>query len=117
MKISTQEALNKLKEKHQPFFKLFEFGNLEVEMYKPAKVDLQKPHDKDEFYIIVSGTGDFYNDGETQSFRPGDFLFVAAGKEHRFLNFTDDFATWVFFFGPQGGFQVNDDKNELVGKI
>jgi len=30
-------------------------------------------------------------------------LFVAAGEEHRFTEFTDDFATWVFFYGPEGG--------------
>ncbi len=33
----------------------------------------------------------------------GDFLFVPAGVEHRFENFTSDFATWVFFYGPVGG--------------
>jgi len=36
----------------------------------------------------------------------GDVLFVAAGVEHRFSKFTDDFATWVFFYGPQGGEQT-----------
>lgn len=33
----------------------------------------------------------------------GDVLFVAAGVEHRFSNFSEDFVTWVFFYGPQGG--------------
>ena len=23
--------------------------------------------------------------------------------EYRFVNFTDDFSTWVFFYGPDGG--------------
>jgi uncharacterized RmlC-like cupin family protein len=36
-------------------------------------------------------------------FGPGDFLFVPAGIEHRFVNFTDDFSTWVIFYGPKGG--------------
>jgi hypothetical protein len=30
-------------------------------------------------------------------------LFAAAGVAHRFENFTDDFAVWVFFYGPEGG--------------
>jgi len=30
-------------------------------------------------------------------------LFVPAGVEHRFENFSDDFATWVIFYGPEGG--------------
>ena len=30
-------------------------------------------------------------------------LFVPAGVEHRFDDFSDDFAAWVVFFGPKGG--------------
>jgi mannose-6-phosphate isomerase-like protein (cupin superfamily) len=45
----------------------------------------------------------FYRGEERVSFHPGDFLFVAAGVSHRFEEFTDDFRTWVVFFGPQGG--------------
>lgn len=26
-----------------------------------------------------------------------------AGAEHRFVEFTPDFATWVVFWGPPGG--------------
>jgi quercetin dioxygenase-like cupin family protein len=37
---------------------------------------------------------------------PGDFLFVAAGVEHRFEGFTDDFTVWVLFYGPEGAGQA-----------
>ena len=37
--------------------------------------------------------------------RSGSFVFVAAGQEHRFEQFSADFAVWVFFFGPEGGEQ------------
>jgi len=30
-------------------------------------------------------------------------LFVPARVEHRFEEFSDDFATWVIFWGPKGG--------------
>jgi hypothetical protein len=30
-------------------------------------------------------------------------MFVAAGVEHRFEDFTDDLAVWVMFYGPEGG--------------
>lgn len=33
----------------------------------------------------------------------GDVLFAPAGIEHRFENFSDDFVTWVIFYGPVGG--------------
>ncbi|MFT5765663.1 MAG: mannose-6-phosphate isomerase-like protein (cupin superfamily), partial [Saprospiraceae bacterium] len=36
-------------------------------------------------------------------FEAGDVLFVPAGVAHRFEKFTEDFATWVIFYGPKGG--------------
>lgn len=103
MKIGTKEALEKLKKESSPFLTLFEHGTLSVEIYKPEKVDLQQPHPRDEVYVIVSGSGEFLNDGVRTNFRPGDFLFVPAGNAHRFENFSDDFSTWVLFYGPEGG--------------
>lgn len=103
MQFNAQKAIDQLKEAQQPFLQLFAHGSLSVEMYKPDKVDLQKPHERDEIYVIAAGSGEFVNDGKRMHFVTGDFLFVPAGVEHRFENFTDDFATWVFFYGPVGG--------------
>ncbi len=36
-------------------------------------------------------------------FGPGDALFVPAGAVHRFEEFSEDFAAWVVFYGPEGG--------------
>ncbi len=103
MKINPQEALQKLEGVESPFLTLFEHGTLSVEVYKPEKVDLQQPHSRDEVYVIISGSGEFLNVGERSQITVGDFLFVPAGIEHRFENFTDDFSTWVLFYGPEGG--------------
>lgn len=103
MKIDKQEALTQLSKIEFPFLTVFKHGTLAVEVYKPEKVDLQKPHSRDEVYVVISGSGTFFNDGVRTSFSSGDFLFVKAGLEHRFEDFTDDFATWVIFYGPEGG--------------
>jgi quercetin dioxygenase-like cupin family protein len=58
---------------------------------------------RDEVYVVLSGTGTFFDGKERRAFAAGDFLFVAAGREHRFEDFSDDFATWVLFYGPEGG--------------
>ena len=87
----------------KPFAPLFRHGSLEVEIYRPQGRHLQQPHARDEIYVIVSGTGEFVNDGRRQSFEPGEVLFVPAGVEHCFENFSDDFAAWVLFYGPEGG--------------
>jgi mannose-6-phosphate isomerase-like protein (cupin superfamily) len=85
------------------FITLFRHGSLEIEIYRPDKVDRQRPHTRDEVYVIISGAGFFVEDGVRQPFETGEVLFVAAGVSHRFEDFTEDFAAWVFFYGPDGG--------------
>ena len=82
---------------------VFEHGTLEVEVYAPRGTDPQQPHKRDEVYVVISGSGNYFCDGKREPFTPGDFLFAPAGVEHRFENFTDDLVVWVIFYGPDGG--------------
>ncbi|WP_421773967.1 cupin domain-containing protein [Gracilimonas sp.] len=101
--LTVEKASNLLEKTDQEFVKLFEYGSLEVEYYKPDRFDKQQPHDRDEIYVVISGTGFFVNDDQRHVFEAGQVLFVPAGVVHRFEDFTEDFATWVFFYGPVGG--------------
>jgi mannose-6-phosphate isomerase-like protein (cupin superfamily) len=85
------------------FALLFEHGSLQVEIYAPRGTDLQKPHTRDELYVVASGTGWFFVEGRRVRFSPGDALFAAAGEVHRFEDFSDDLVVWVMFYGPEGG--------------
>lgn len=96
-------ALHALQGAGGEFTTLFRHGTLEVEIYRPVGVDKQQPHRRDELYVVISGTGTFEHGHERKAFGPGDVLFVEAGLPHRFVEFTPDFATWVFFYGPDGG--------------
>lgn len=83
---------------------LFTHGTMSLRFYQPkGGVDEQTPHEQDEVYIIASGSGWFLNGDERHPFQSGDVLFVPARREHRFVDFSDDFATWVVFYGPGGG--------------
>ena len=82
---------------------LFEHGSMHLRFYAPKGQDAQTPHDQDEIYVVASGTGTFVRESERVPFGPGDSLFFAAGETHRFEDFSDDFATWVVFYGPKGG--------------
>lgn len=103
MHISISKAHQLLSDHDKPFKELFTHASLSIELYKPDKIDHQLPHTRDEVYIIVSGSGKFYNNGTVVDFLANDFLFVPAGVEHRFIDFTDDFYTWVIFYGAEGG--------------
>ena len=108
MQVSLQDALDKLHQSGKEFIPLFNHGSLTIEIYKPHLTDNQDIHEKDEIYIIISGQGEFVNNGYRTNFKPGDFLFVPAGVDHRFENFTEDFATWVIFYGPKGGEKIQN---------
>ena len=96
------DAVSKISEGIPSAF-CFEHGTLQVKMYCPIDHDMQKPHTRDEVYVIARGSGWFVNGPERHPFHTGDVLFVPAGVEHRFDEFTDDFCTWVMFYGPEGG--------------
>lgn len=80
-----------------------ERGSLRLLVYAPRGNDPQTPHQQDEVYIVVKGTGTFFDGTQRVPFEPNDVLFVPAGAEHRFENFSDDFVAWVVFYGPEGG--------------
>jgi len=77
--------------------------SLIIEIYKPDGVDPQKPHDRDEIYVVASGSSDVTVVTEEYDAIAYDVLFVAASVEHRFSNFSDELATWVFFYEPKCG--------------
>ena len=102
-KISKVTALKQLDESNFEFVQLFSRGTLQIELYKPDTIDKQHPHSRDEVYVIISGNAMFYNEGVIVEVTANDCLHVPAFAEHRFFNFSDDFATWVIFYGPEGG--------------
>jgi mannose-6-phosphate isomerase-like protein (cupin superfamily) len=81
----------------------FQHGTLLAKLYAPRGHDPQKPHTRDEVYVVASGSGTFVAGDKRHEFGPGDFLFVPAHVVHRFEAFSDDLALWVVFYGPEGG--------------
>ena len=78
-------------------------GSMYSLIYRPHNPDDQQPHEQDELYIAMSGSGTFVVDDERHPFGTGDMLFVPAHAVHRFEDFTDDLLLWVVFYGPKGG--------------
>ncbi len=82
---------------------LLHHASLRLRYYQPRGHDPQSPHDQDELYLVARGHGRFVNGDRRHPFGPGDVLFVPAGVEHRFVECSDDFGTWVVFLGPAVG--------------
>ena len=78
-------------------------GSMTLGLYAPRGPDVQTPHEQDELYVIAAGSGLFNKSGERRAFAARDVIFVEAGVEHRFEDFSDDFSAWVIFWGPRGG--------------
>lgn len=78
-------------------------GTLDVKLSIPLPPNRQTPHAQDEVYVVIRGRGVLVHDGKLDPFESGDLLFVAAGVEHHYEDFSDDLALWRIFYGPPGG--------------
>ena len=82
---------------------LMQRGTLDVALSLPTPPNQQAPHAQDEIYVVIRGRGILFHDGERDPFESGDLLFVAAGTEHGFEDFSEDLAVWRVFYGARGG--------------
>jgi len=64
--------------------------------------DRQQPHDYDEVYVVLEGTGTLEVEGVAQPLAEGQALFVPAGADHRFTAY-EQLALLVIFNGPNSG--------------
>jgi carbamoyl-phosphate synthase large subunit len=109
-KVTISQALGQLPGPNgERFIPVFNHGTLVVEILAPPSPTPLPPHTRDEVYIVVQGTGELIKDGVRMPVGPGDFLFVPAGVEHNFENFTDDLTIWTIFYGPEGG-EADEDR-------
>ncbi len=70
-KITVAEALARLPgSKGERFTAVLERGSLTVEIYAARGSDPQKPHTRDEVYVVVLGNGEFINGPGRESFGP-----------------------------------------------
>jgi mannose-6-phosphate isomerase-like protein (cupin superfamily) len=101
LKFALRDATEALAGEPDDFVTLMQEDTTRVLLFAPRGEDVQTPHTQDEVYVVVSGSGTFRRGDEVVAFEPGDLLFVPAKVPHRFDQFSDDFSTWVIFFGPR----------------
>ena len=65
--------------------------------------DLQKPHDQDEIYFVISGVAKMRLGNEERSVVKGNVIFVEAGLEHRFFDLEEELVLLVVFAPAEQG--------------
>lgn len=78
-------------------------GSMSLIYFAPEGIDYQTPHDQDELYFVLEGSGIIEIAGEAHSFSPGAAIFVRAGQVHRFKGDLRGIKMWAVFYGQQGG--------------
>ncbi len=87
-----------------PFAEFLRVPSMSCGIYvlKPGEEDLQRPHNQDEIYYVISGAGriSVTPKGQLEVDRavvPGDVIFVAAREYHRFHGITEELVLLVVF--------------------
>jgi mannose-6-phosphate isomerase-like protein (cupin superfamily) len=62
--------------------------------------DRQQPHEDDEVYVVLEGSGTLEVEGERAELNEGHAVFVPAGAEHRFVGY-EQLAVLVVFDRPR----------------
>ena len=92
---------NQLRESGESWAEFFNCPSLSMGVYTvPAGADdreVHEPHDDDEVYYVVSGTGKLTVAGESIEIQPGGVHFVPAGVKHYFCEVTEDLTLFVVF--------------------
>ena len=72
-----------------------------VYVLEPGELDLQRPHNEDEIYYVVSGSARMRVTGDQpeqdRMIGPGDVIFIKAHEEHRFHDVTQELVLLVVF--------------------
>src|SRR5213595_1014023 len=79
----------RLKEAGGGYEIVHESAGLELGVYVlvAPEPDRQQPHEDDEVYLVLEGSGVLDVEGKKVELREGHAAFVAAGAEHRFVGY------------------------------
>jgi mannose-6-phosphate isomerase-like protein (cupin superfamily) len=99
----TRDAVERLRAARGGYEIVHESPGLELGVYVlvAPEPDRQQPHENDEVYVVLEGTGTLEVEGNRVDLREGQAVFVPAGADHRFVGY-EQLAVLVVFERPTG---------------
>lgn len=99
MNVSTEDLRARHKVAKSPYLEFLRVPDMSLGLYEiPAGgEDLQKPHQEDEAYYVVSGKAKMTLDKDEIDVKAGDVIYAAKKVPHRFHSIVEDLAVIVFF--------------------
>ena len=94
----TEAAKRRLQEAGGGYEVVHTSPGLEIGVYVlvAPEPDRQQPHEDDEVYVVLEGTGVLEVEGKSFSISEGHSIFVPAGADHRFTAY-EQLAVLVVF--------------------
>ena len=88
-RFEVESVRRRLEERNGGYEVVHESPGLEVGVYVlvAPEPDRQQPHEDDEVYVVLEGSGVLEVEGVSTPLREGHALFVEAGAEHRFTGY------------------------------
>jgi mannose-6-phosphate isomerase-like protein (cupin superfamily) len=95
---------NRLREAGGGYEVVHDSPGLELGVYVlvAPEPDRQQPHEDDEVYIVLEGTGVLDVEGESVPVKEGSAVFVEAGADHRFSAYEHLAVLVIFERKPAG---------------
>ena len=98
----TAEPVERLRAAGGGYEAVHESPGLEIGVYVlvAPEPDRQQPHDDDEVYVVLEGSGTLEVEGEPVDLHEGQAVYVPAGADHRFVGY-EQLAVLVVFERPR----------------
>jgi mannose-6-phosphate isomerase-like protein (cupin superfamily) len=106
--LRTSRLLEEQQEAGRPYLEFLHTVHMSAGIYvlSAGAVDLQEPHAEEEIYYVIRGKAFFWRmtaaGPQEDAIEAGMVLYVAAGREHRFHNISEDLVLLVCFAPPEG---------------
>ena len=95
--VSTTELIEGLEQENTNYVEVLSEDSLSVELARYPNPEPKTPHETDELYSIISGSGMVHVGDERCAIDEGDVVYVEQGVEHDFFDIDDEITALVVF--------------------